>query len=344
METGPSCTARCLGHAFNGPRMGSDDRTLKTRTRRHAPTQANCPGNPSRATRSRRVDYSSSTTRTFSARGPLGPCPISYSTVWPTLIASIDVPCNAEWWKKMSSRSPAMKPKPLSVTNFLMVPCGMSATPSQQNSNLPEPHALAPSPFCRGKASAKTLKGRKRTAVGHRHPGKGHRDPYRSTTPARTLAPKGEAHVAISPPLPGVKGSRLGSERKGLGARLTAEIPKCPRRPAHRGGAGVCFRISRARPGETSCGPAGLLVGAGRYSLQGNDLRQPRPAGTAVPPRPFPAPRRFGPSRVFLTWGTFPTCPQPKGTAETCPTRCAHGERGTTVQKFRFSALPPGPR
>jgi hypothetical protein len=92
-----------------------------------------------------------STTRTFSALGPLGLRPSSYSTACPTPSASIEVPSNEEWWKDMSPRSPSMKPKPLSVSSFLIVPCGTPATPhndkrtrNARKSSVSEPPSYAP--------------------------------------------------------------------------------------------------------------------------------------------------------------------------------------------------------
>jgi ATP-binding cassette subfamily F protein uup len=52
-------------------------------------------------------------TRTFSARGPLGPCPRSKLTFWPSRNWSKRVPVQADWWKKYSLPSlAAIKPNP----------------------------------------------------------------------------------------------------------------------------------------------------------------------------------------------------------------------------------------
>ena len=74
------------------------------------------------------------TALTLTARGPLPPlpCSTSYSTVWPSWRESKLPPTTEEWWKNTSPRSPRMNPKPRSETNFLTVPCGISATPSEK--------------------------------------------------------------------------------------------------------------------------------------------------------------------------------------------------------------------
>ena len=60
--------------------------------------------------------------RTFSARGPFGPCPTVNVTASPSRSESNGVLVHAELWKKYSVPSGvAMKPKPLSVSR-LMVP------------------------------------------------------------------------------------------------------------------------------------------------------------------------------------------------------------------------------
>src|SRR5262245_54188834 len=60
-------------------------------------------------------------TRTFSARGPLGPCPRSKVTVWPSRNSSKRVPAQADWWKKYSLPSlAAIKPNPLSVKRLIV--------------------------------------------------------------------------------------------------------------------------------------------------------------------------------------------------------------------------------
>jgi hypothetical protein len=60
--------------------------------------------------------------RTFSARGPFGPCPMVNVTASPSRSESNGVLAHAELWKKYSVPSGvAMKPKPLSVSR-LMVP------------------------------------------------------------------------------------------------------------------------------------------------------------------------------------------------------------------------------
>src|SRR6185437_8805756 len=62
-------------------------------------------------------------TRTFSARGPFGPWPLSKVTACPSRNWSKRVPWHAELWKKYSLPSSArMKPKPLSLTRRLIVP------------------------------------------------------------------------------------------------------------------------------------------------------------------------------------------------------------------------------
>ena len=61
--------------------------------------------------------------RTFSARGPFGPWPLSNVTAWPSRRLSNWTPLHADWWKKYSLPSlAATKPKPLSLTSRLIVP------------------------------------------------------------------------------------------------------------------------------------------------------------------------------------------------------------------------------
>ena len=61
--------------------------------------------------------------RTFSARGPFGPCPLSNVTGCPSRRVSNGLPTHADWWKKYSLPSEAStNPKPFSLTNRLTVP------------------------------------------------------------------------------------------------------------------------------------------------------------------------------------------------------------------------------
>src|SRR5258708_3281693 len=59
--------------------------------------------------------------RTFSARGPFGPCPGLYDTSCPSRRSSKDPPSTFEVWKNMSLSVPvSMNPKPLSVNRLIL--------------------------------------------------------------------------------------------------------------------------------------------------------------------------------------------------------------------------------
>src|SRR5688572_31357212 len=78
------------------------------------------------------------TTRTLSARGPLGPCPFSNVTDCPSRSWSKRVSRHAELWKKYSLPSSArMKPKPLSLTRRLIVPFIDAAIPFPRENEKP---------------------------------------------------------------------------------------------------------------------------------------------------------------------------------------------------------------
>ena len=82
--------------------------------------------------------------RTFSARGPFGPCPSLNETCCPSCSSSNRTPSRLLMWKKMSPPFPvSMNPNPFSVS-FLIVPSAILLLPSYETPPTPVPGTPGP--------------------------------------------------------------------------------------------------------------------------------------------------------------------------------------------------------